>query len=118
MKFTIPIRTYSEANKKEHWAVKAKRVKNQRAAVAWAWPFRNAFSPLWDLQATLTRIAPRELDGDNLQRSFKAVRDEVAKQLGIDDRDKRVTWAYAQRKGKVKEYGVEIQIAQEVLALK
>lgn len=118
MKLTIPLRTYSEANKKEHWAVKAKRVKAQRETIAWAWIGvpdwqRRAFYTgihLDGITVALTRIAPRELDGDNLQRSFKAIRDEVAKQLGVDDRDKRITWLYAQRSGKVKEYAVEIRI--------
>ncbi|MDB5297798.1 MAG: Bcep22 hypothetical protein [Phycisphaerales bacterium] len=45
---------------------------------------------------TLTRIGPRELDGDNLQGAFKAVRDMVALELGVDDADPRVTWEYAQ----------------------
>lgn len=38
----------------------------------------------------------RELDSDNLQSSLKALRDAVAEWLGVDDRDKRVTWEYGQ----------------------
>jgi hypothetical protein len=45
----------------------------------------------------LTRIGPNELDDDNLRGSLKAVRDELAAQLGVDDRDRRVRWAYDQR---------------------
>ena len=113
MKLTIPLRTYSEANKREHWAVKAKRVKSQRMAVWAKWPIvEGERYRTRDKSFTvyLTRIAPRELDGDNLQRSFKALRDEVAKQLGVDDRDKRICWEYHQCKGKPKQYGVEIEI--------
>lgn len=122
MKISLPIRTYSEANIKSHWAVKAKRVKAQREAVALGFyiasremleqdrGYVNYLVRHSGVTVTLTRLAPRELDDDNLARSFKAVRDEVAKQLGIDDRDKRVKWAYAQRRGKVKEYGIELQI--------
>lgn len=66
--------------------------------------------PALPLVVFLARIAPRELDGDNLQRSMKAVRDQVAELLAIDDADPRVTWRYEQRRGRVKEYAVEIAI--------
>jgi len=52
----------------------------------------------------MTRIAPRKLDDDNLRGAFKAVRDQVAAWLGVDDADPRVTWAYAQERGAVREY--------------
>jgi hypothetical protein len=35
----------------------------------------------------------------------------VADWLGIDDRDKRVKWLYAQRRGKPKEYAAEVEVA-------
>lgn len=62
------------------------------------------------VEVVLTRIAPRELDDDNLARSFKAVRDQVAVHLGVDDRSKLVTWRYAQEKGKPREYAVRIEV--------
>lgn len=125
MRLTIPIRTISEANRSrhEHWATTAKRVKAQRAAVAMAWRARAIWArgfayaePRRSVQlpaiVTLTRIAPRALDDDNLARSFKAVRDQLAAEMGIDDRDPRVSWRYAQRRGKPKEYAVEIAISR------
>jgi hypothetical protein len=60
---------------------------------------------------TITRIAPCELDDDNLAGSAKAVRDGVADWLGVDDRTKRsgVVWKYEQaRDGRA--YGVGIRI--------
>lgn len=59
---------------------------------------------------TLTRIAPRAFDDDNLAASFKALRDGVADGLTVDDGDPRVTWRYAQRRGKAREYAVIIEI--------
>lgn len=47
---------------------------------------------------TLTRVAPRALDDDNLAYSFKAIRDGVADGLGVRDNDPRVSWRYEQRK--------------------
>jgi hypothetical protein len=50
----------------------------------------------------LTRLCParcRSRDGDNLQASAKAVRDEVAALLGVDDADLnggKVSWSYRQ----------------------
>lgn len=58
----------------------------------------------------LTRVAPRKLDGDNLQSGFKAVRDGVAQWLGVDDGDDRLDWQYRQRNGGAKVYRVEIEI--------
>lgn len=49
----------------------------------------------------LTRIAPRRFDGDGLAAAFKGVRDEIAKWLGVDDRDERIVWHYLQAKSLV-----------------
>jgi hypothetical protein len=40
----------------------------------------------------------------------------VADWLGIDDGDKRLTWRYAQRRGKPKEYAAEVKIESEFVA--
>jgi hypothetical protein len=106
--FTIPIRTISEANqsRQEHWGSKARRVKKQREAVAWLWPRQKIELPV---TVALTRIAPRSLDFDNLVRSQKAVVDEIARQLGVDD--KCIAWFYGQERGtKAKEYAVRVEI--------
>jgi hypothetical protein len=58
----------------------------------------------------ITRIAPRALDDDNLAGSHKHVRDGIADWLGVNDRDPRVKYEYAQRKGKQKEYAGQIEI--------
>ncbi len=99
---TIPLRTVSEANRRDHWATKAKRVASQRGIVGLALrPHIGAEVDSWGkLFATLVRVAPRILDDDNLRSALKAVRDSVANELGVDDRDPRVSWWYAQEKGK------------------
>lgn len=105
----IPIRTVSELNQREHWAVRAKRNKSQQQAVGL---FLNTCKPIRvPADVWLTRIAPRNLDQGNLEASFKHVQDAVAKWLGVDDGDRdNVIWRYDQRKGKPKEYGVIIEI--------
>lgn len=111
----LPIRTRSEANLREHWARRARRARDHRLAARLM--VRAAGDPadissLSDaITVTLTRIAPRKLDSDNLARSFKAVRDGMADALGIDDGSSRITWCYAQRKGRPHEYAVLVEIA-------
>ena len=69
---------------------------------------------LWRLRLpvtiTITRVAPRKLDSDNLARSMKAVRDGIADAFRLDDGDDRLDWRYAQRTGRAKEYSVDVEI--------
>jgi len=98
MEFSVPIETPSTANSREHWAAKAGRVKNQRQAVSYLMPAEaRSWRPV--LLVTLTRVAPRSLDTDNLQGALKAVRDQVASGLGVDDRTTLVEWRYRQERG-------------------
>lgn len=113
LRVVVPLRTVSVSNLREHWSQKAKRVKAERHAVALLLRplLRDEPTGSWvPCTVTLVRIAPRELDSDNLARSQKATRDQVAAELGVDDRDPRVDWRYAQRRGRAREYAVEITI--------
>lgn len=102
----VPIVTVSTTNVREHWAKRSRRAKGQReAAYLLTQPLSKMGLPMI---VTLTRIAPRALDDDNLRSALKSVRDGVADRLGVDDRDPRVEWAYSQRKGIPKEQAVEI----------
>ena len=106
----IDIRTQSEMNLREHWGQRARRRKAHRLVASVAtrdWKLGDGSS----CAVTLTRIAPRALDSDNLSASFKGIRDGIADSLGVDDRSARITWAYFQRRGRPKEYAVEIAIA-------
>lgn len=85
--FEIPLRTVSGLNAREHWRVKARRVATERRVTGIAflvhvgqrWP---KFVPgtVW-----LSRRGIRELDSDNHQGALKAVRDQIAACLGVDD---------------------------------
>lgn len=115
---TLPIRTVSEANAHEFWRVRQKRAKQQRGITALMCRglLRNLradeFDALPALDVRMIRIASRELDSDNLPSSMKHCRDGVADAFGIDDRDPRVTWHYAQERGAPKEYAVRIEVRQ------
>jgi hypothetical protein len=47
----------------------------------------------------MTRVAPRALDDDNNVSAFKGIRDQIAEQLGLNDRDQRIAWRYEQERG-------------------
>ncbi len=98
----LNFRTVSETNKREHWAIKYKRHKQQREAIHAAYLSYNSLITL-PAVVTMIRRSPRELDDDNLCAAFKAVRDQIAQELtgkgkGMGDRDPRITWRYAQEK--------------------
>lgn len=107
MKISLPFKTVSVLNVREHWAKKARRVKTERNVTQMmvkTLPITRRISYV----VTLTRLAPRKLDGDNLAGSFKAIRDGVADALGLDDGDENIEWRYRQEKAK--QYGVTIEI--------
>ena len=109
MKVSLPLRTVSEANVKEHWAVKGKRAKTQKNAA-----YLKVRTLLPDIKPVIvvriTRKAPRRLDDDNLARSNKAIRDGIARALRVDDATPLVKWEYAQEKNKPKTYEVVVEI--------
>ena len=104
------MRIESVANKREHWSKRARRAKQQRELAAWSLRATGKDAPPAPLTIKLTRIAPKQLDSDNLSSGFKACRDGIADWLGIDDGDKGLTWAYAQERGKPKTYLVRVEI--------
>lgn len=115
LRVVVPVRTISSSNAREHWAVRARRVKAERgaafAAVFVAGGGSAAMEPAPGTVVRLTRITgPRgkTLDDDNLRGCLKAIRDGVADWLGVQDNDPRITWRYDQRKAEA--WGVEIEV--------
>lgn len=120
IKIELPIRTVSEANAREHWRRKSQRAKSQRAltsmAVSSAIKGDNTTLLRCErIAVTLTRLGVRMLDSDNLQSSFKAVRDGVADAVGIDDGSSFYTWVYKQEQSKT--FGIRIEIEKAVTGL-
>jgi hypothetical protein len=113
---TLPIKTVSEMNKREHFMAKARRAKEARkvAGLACGAPLARFRKGLEDgndrtVELRLVRVAPRELDDDNLRGALKAVRDGITDALGLpSDRDARLVWGYEQTRGKPKEYAVRV----------
>lgn len=111
----IEIRTVPGMNVREHWRARARRVKAERQAVAWALllaqrPDR-AKRPELPCTVRLTRVAPSAgVDDDNLTGALKGVRDQVAAWLGVDDKLRGlVRYVYEQRRGP---WSVEIEFGR------
>ncbi len=115
MTVTIPLRTVSESNARDHWVKRAKRTKQARTTVGLvvgAMVRSGAVAP--PCEVFMTRVAPSGgLDDDNVRGALKATRDGIADALGITDNDVRVAWHYAQRRGP---WAVEIRIAKAQVA--
>ena len=109
MRVHVPIGTGRGLNDRKHWYARSRQVKDERFAVGLM--LNACKDPLPEgpcYRVTLTRCAPsRGLDSDNLQGSLKAVRDEVAAFLGVDDGSPLIAWEYAQRRA---DWGVDIGI--------
>jgi hypothetical protein len=101
-----PLKLVSEANANDKLRNKISRKTAVKAAVSAALPELRFPLPC---VVVLTRIGGKQLDDDNLQRCFKAVRDVVAKWLGVDDADPRIRWRYRQRPGWVMGCGIQIR---------
>ena len=107
------MQTVSEANSKDHWAVKNRRHKRQQFWVKLY--FKKCKEPIeLPCLVKLTRIGKRRMDSDNLQMALKWVRDAVAdciipgKKAGRADDSPQIRWKYDQEIGK--EYAVLVEI--------
>lgn len=111
--FSLPIKTVSEMNMREHWAAKHIRLKNQKEHarwVTWHQALKNDFPKIkkGDLvMIDLCRNGKKKLDADNLASSFKGVIDGVCAGLLIDDAN--VDMRFSQTIGN-KDYSVDVTI--------
>lgn len=115
----VPVRTSSTNSKlRNHWRVNRKTSKEERQATALMLRSKQPAGPVYgvivpaDLAVvvTLTRLSERLLDDDNCAGALKAIRDEVAAWLGMDDGDPRVTWRYDQKKQPRGHFGVRVVV--------
>jgi len=101
----------SRANIQEHWAVKAKRTKEQRQGIKFILNTCE-FKPKLPITITLCRIAPKKLDdGDNIGMAFKAIKDGITDYLGLtNDDDIRLKWKYDQQSGAPRYYAIRVTL--------
>lgn len=112
--FTVALKTGNGLNDRAHWGTRSKKVKKERSVIAMAWLVFAGRGPRLEppVKARLTRIKPagKMMDDDNLKGSLKAVRDQVAEQIGVDDRDKtKIVFDYDEQYGP---WGVRIEVEE------
>jgi len=112
----LPIRLVSEANNNDHWTKKRKRFRAQKDWITMRHRLDGSPEIPLDCIVVVTRIAPRELDEDNMYSCCKHLRDYIADLIrpglapGRADDSKTIEWNYKQEKGQPKEYAVKIEI--------
>lgn len=113
--FTLPNIRLLSPNRVIHWRqLQALKTKLHRKILAQY----NSDAPDLPLPATITitRIAPRKLDDDNMIAASKQLRDILADLVipslapGQADSSTLLTWHYCQERGKPKEYSLKITI--------
>lgn len=116
---TIPLKTVSpNVTNTQHWRIRRKLSKIQKASVYYA--LLAAYpKPTVPCQVTITRIASRAMDQDNLGGALKTVIDTIADFLipnlppGKADGDPRISWVYNQEKGS-REQEIRIEIESTI----
>jgi hypothetical protein len=111
VEFLAPIRVVSEANERCHHMVrfKRKRAQQQEIHVEWKRATRGGKVSL-PCVVYLTRIGLQRLDDDNLASAFKFVRDQIARELGVDDGGDLVEFRYGQIAVGRRVYGVHVAV--------
>ena len=108
---TFPIKTVSEANTRQHWRMKYNRKKAQQQAFVPIW--RNAKVKVeLPCQIIFTRYSTHLLDSDNLVSAFKATRDALAREIGIDDGSSQIEWIYRQARIPKREHYFTVEVKQ------
>jgi hypothetical protein len=107
----LPIRTESELNRRDHWrAAGARKKAQQREVEIGLRALFRFFRIELPCVVRLTRIGAELLDDDNLASAFKAIRDQVAKLIKVDDGSDMVRWRYDQVADRRYGYGIKIEI--------
>lgn len=116
---TVPgVAIVAELNRRDHWAVRRRRMTAQKAATAAALvtvgrEVRDRLRAAARVTVRFVRIGGKRMDSDNLVGGFKAVRDQVARWLGVDDGDEsRLAFEWpAQAPGTTGEKGFRIELS-------
>lgn len=113
---TIPVRTVSEANKREHWQPRSARTEQHKQAAVSALAaarvprgfMRDAKARGSTIAIKLVRLGVGKMDPDNLAGSNKHVQDGIAYWGVLDDGDDAIEWSYRWEKSAT--YAVRVEI--------
>jgi hypothetical protein len=105
------IKTVSEANQREHWAKRSKRKTQQQRDFSTLWKSHKP-KVATPCTITFTRYSCNTMDADNLAGAFKHVQDQLAREIGIDDGDKRIEWRYRQERIPKREHYFTVTVTE------
>lgn len=108
---TVPLETRSELNQRGHWATRHRRTKlaNELVFDTLALLSRPPNLDTRHALVTMTRVGGSHLDDDNRSGALKAVRDSVARWMGLrSDDHPHVRWRTTERAGAVLSVTVEV----------
>lgn len=108
VRISAPIKIVSETNTRGHWAKGYRRSKKQRSDLRLFLNVKR--KPKLPVDVFLTRVGKQKIDQGNLEASFKAVQDEIALWLGVDDGGSEVKWHYEQRYHHKNDFGLIVEI--------
>lgn len=101
---THPLKLKSKANESRHFFTRS-RIAAKERQLGFLLVASNSPPPL-PVVVTLTRIASRPFDSDNVTHAFKNIRDGIADAYGVNDKDVRfdgaavpIVWRYSQERG-------------------
>lgn len=112
---TIPLKTVSELNNSDHWAISSKRHKKQKKIVHFELMMRNPNLAI-PCNIFVQRQSCKELDYDNLVSSFKWIVDAICEYItpglaiGQADGNRDIKIFYSQIKVPQKQFGINIKI--------
>jgi hypothetical protein len=93
-----------------HWSKTRRAVAKCRRDVATV--LSQFEKPELPLVVTMIRCSPGTCDDDGAVGAMKSVRDEIAKFLGVDDADPRITWRVEQERVPRNRAGVVVRIEE------
>jgi hypothetical protein len=112
VQFAMPLRLVPQVNAREHWRKVNARAQVQKIttwAIGTAALRRLPSVMAPPFRVRIVRVGPKRMDDDNAIGSAKAVRDTIAKILGVDDGDRKVIrFTYGQAIGP---FGCEVTIS-------
>lgn len=119
IEFDAPLRLYSEMNQRCHWRKRSDRFKlhrncirtichGTRSIVIAVELLRMHLTEGGAVLVTITKIGPETWDDDNVRAGAKAVRDQIAATLEVDDGDPRIRFKYEQERSKT--HGVRVRM--------
>lgn len=106
----MPIKTVSEMNAGGSLRARINRKTSQKRDFNLLWRPAYTKAVKFPCKVTFTRYSCRACDDDNLASAFKFVRDQLCREIGIDDGSPDISFEYKQVRIPKREHYFELEI--------